>query len=359
MITKELRRKYDWLFLTERRLPGYFYAKPPPRKSAEERTRLVADLCNLSPSAKKRLNWILFYTKTQSASYTARHFGISRKILYKWLRRWNPANVRSLEERSRTPRQCRQKEYTAQQYQRVTALRRTYLRYGKTKLLVIYQSMYEDKEISLWKVQKIIERSGIYYNAKKQWRINKKKKHSVAKRRITDLKRAHHKGFLLCADTIVIYWNSVKRYIHTGIDRFSKVAFARMYTTNSSATSADFLRRLHYLLDGKIENIQTDNGSEFAKYFESLCTELRIDHYFSRVRTPKDNAVNERFNRTLQEEFLQLGNMTADTVQFNQRLTEWLIEYNFHRPHQALGMMPPINFSFKYHKVLPMYPSNT
>jgi len=112
-------------------------------------------------------------------------------------------------------------------------------------------------------------------------------------------------------------------------------------------------------LDGKIENIQTDNGSEFQKHFDQLCSKLRIDHYFSRVRTPKDNAVNERFNRTIQEEFLALGNMTIDTDEVNRRMTEWLIEYNFRRPHYALKNMPPMNFSFKYHKVLPMYPSST
>jgi transposase InsO family protein len=51
--------------------------------------------------------------------------------------------------------------------------------------------------------------------------------------------------------------------------------------------------------------------------------------------------------------------MTADTIIFNRNLTEWLVEYNFHRPHQALGYLPPIHFPFKYHKVLPMYPSST
>lgn len=70
-------------------------------------------------------------------------------------------------------------------------------------------------------------------------------------------------------------------------------------------------------------------------------------------------AVNERFNRTLQDEFISFGNMTADTAVFNHRLTEWLVEYNFRRPHQALGYLPPMNFTFKYHKVLPMYPSST
>ncbi len=40
-------------------------------------------------------------------------------------------------------------------------------------------------------------------------------------------------------------------------------------------------------------------------------------------------------------------------------LPECLVEYNFRRPHQALGYLPPISFTFKYHKVLPMYPSST
>jgi antitoxin ParD1/3/4 len=43
--------------------------------------------------------------------------------------------------------------------------------------------------------------------------------------------------------------------------------------------------------------------------------------------------------------------MTADTAVFNHNLTEWLVEYNFRRPHQSLGYLPPISFTFKYHKV--------
>ena len=158
---------------------------------------------------------------------------------------------------------------------------------------------------------------------------------------------------------MVRHWNGTKRYILTAIDRHTKIAFARMYTSHSSFSARDFLHRLHLLLDGKIENVQTDNGSEFHRYFENACEALNLQHYWSRVRTPKDNAVNERFNRTLQEEFLGLGNMVTDTGEFNRRLTEWLVEYNFRRPHQALNYLPPISFIFKYHKVLPMYPSST
>ncbi|PJA11066.1 hypothetical protein COX67_01680, partial [Candidatus Falkowbacteria bacterium CG_4_10_14_0_2_um_filter_36_22] len=39
----------------------------------------------------------------------------------------------------------------------------------------------------------------------------------------------------------------------------------------------------------------------------------------------------------------------------NHNLTEWLIEYNFKRPHQSLNYQTPLKFS----KVLPMYSSCT
>jgi transposase InsO family protein len=265
-----------------------------------------------------------------------------------------------LEDQSKAPLNTREKEYTSLQYQRFIDLRKQYIRYGKFKLLVIYHREYpEDISISIWNIQCMIQRAGLYYKPIKQAKINRKRQRAHKKKKITELKQRKVAGFLLCADTIVKYWKSKKRYILTAIDKHSKIAFARMYTTHSSYNARDFLNRLHYLLDGKIENIQTDNGSEFKKYFEKTCQQLNIPQYYSRLKTPKDNAVCERFNRTLKEEFIQLGNMTDDTVLFNRRLTEWLIEYNFKRPHQTLDYMPPINFSYKYHKVLPMYPSHT
>ena len=36
-----------------------------------------------------------------------------------------------------------------------------------------------------------------------------------------------------------------------------------------------------------------------------------------------------------------LGKFNSDVKIFNKDLTEWLIEYNFNRPHQALGYQTP------------------
>ena len=314
---------------------------------------------NLSKEAKLRLKWFDFYQKTKNVSLTCRRFGISRKTFYYWKKRYNPFNLKTLEDRPKIPKKKRKPEITFLQEQRIIALRKKYPRYSKFKIAILYEKIYKEK-ISSWKVQRTIQKYKLYFQPQKIAKITKKRQKAKKKKRITELKKEKRAGVLLCLDVIVIYWNSLKRYIFTAIDYYSKIAFARMYTTKSSKSAQDFLKRLYFLYQGKIENIQTDNGSEFQGYFEKTLKELpkRIQRYFSRPKTPKDNPVNENFNGTLKREFLSLGNFTPDPQKFNQLLTEWLIEYNFNRPHQALGYKTPIEFHFQHQKVLPMCSSS-
>ena len=90
------------------------------------------------------------------------------------------------------------------------------------------------------------------------------------------------------------------------MDHATKLGYARMYRNKSSRQAADFLYHLRYLVDHLIENLQTDNGSEFALEFERATTKLGIQRYFSRVKTPKDNPEIERFNQTLEYEWLYI-----------------------------------------------------
>lgn len=318
----------------------------------------LAYLPQLSKEARQRLKWFDYHHSCRNASLTCRYFGISRKTFHKWSKLYDHNHIASLESRSRTPKRKRQRQISAQQELRIVQLRKDHIRWGKQKLAVIYRQQYGEY-ISSWKIQKVIEKRKLYYHPIKAAWIAQKRKMAFKRKRITELKKRNIRGFLLCLDLIVIYWGGLKRYIFTAIDKYSKIAFAHTYTTKSSAHAKDFLLRLNYLLEGKIQNVQRDNGSEFLGLFEQTLNSLNIGSYFSRVRTPDDNPNNERFNRTLKEEFIQLGNFTPDLIEFNRRLTEWLIEYNFQRPHQALDYLPPINFHFKYHKVLPMYPSST
>jgi len=328
---------------------------------APTRLRKVAKLLNLSRQAQLRLEWFLWKEANQaSATLTCRHFGISRKTYHKWANRYDEANPRTLADAPKIPKTRRSKEYTPLQYTRVVGLRKQFIRYGKYKLLHRYRMLYpEDMAISLWNVQCIIQSSGLYYHPAKHARTQAKRQKAERKKRITELRVKKRTGFLFCLDTVAKYASGTKRYIFTAIDRHAKLAFARMYPSKSSKHAADFLKRLTLLTSGRIENVGHDNGTEFQGEFKKACSRLGIPQYHSRVHTPKDNAVNERFNRTLQEEFIQLGNMTANSALFNRNLTEWLVEYNFYRPHASLGYVSPINLIYKHHHLLPMTPSDT
>ena len=237
--------------------------------------RSIAFLPHLSPEAKKRLAWMDHYRKTRNAALTCRYFGISRKTFYAWKRRYRPYRLESLEEKSRRPFRTRSWEVSRREEFRVLALRRRHLRYGKEKLKVLYRHAYGEA-LSSWKIQRVIKKHGLYFHPAQNEKLRKKRKRNQAKKRITELRREARTGFLVALDTVVRYWGGSKRYILTGIDTHSKIAFARMYATKSSRNAADFLRRLHYLFDGKIENVTRDNGSEFRGAFDQGLIELRI-----------------------------------------------------------------------------------
>lgn len=54
--------------------------------------------------------------------------------------------------------------------------------------------------------------------------------------------------------------------------------------------------------DSTIKRIRSDHGGEFENHkFSNWCNEMRIKHGFSAPKTPQQNGVAERKNRTLQE----------------------------------------------------------
>ena len=338
----------------------FFKRKPIELQDKIIRWRSIADMINLSDKGRIRLEWMIFYETVgnHDAYATAKHFNISPKTFYKWYKRFDNGRVKKLEDDSSCPKNVRHWEVTAIEECRIMKLRKERMHYGKMKLQRQYLKKYGE-EISSWKIGKVIQKHDLFPDQIKAEKQRNKLKNTVKKNRIQKLNILEEHWFLLHLDTIVIYWGSVKRYILTAIDHHGKVAYARMYTTKSSRSAKDFLYRLHYLIDADILNVQTDNGSEFFAEFEEALKQLLILHWFSRPRTPQDNSVVEKFNQTLQDEWLNDGNFTPVINEFNSNLTEWLEEYNFKRPHQTLDYQTPFEYLEytlgKQQKLLPTY----
>jgi transposase InsO family protein len=358
--------------VTGMRKPASFYffkRKPIAHKDRYETWRGVADLLGFKAQERLRVEWMVFYYTVgqENATLTAQHFGISRKTFHKWLKRFKESkySVQSLADQSKAPHHKRTWEVTLIQEDRIRQLRKKYPHYGKRKLKVLYEKEYSE-EISTWKMEIVIRRYKLYPDKRKAEKTARKRarSHQKPKRKITQLVKEGRPCFLFQLDTIVIYWNNVKRYILTAVDHATKLGYACMYKNKSSRVAADFLYRLHYLVNQPIENLQTDNGSEFAWEFERATVKLGVQRYFSRIKTPKDNPEIERFNETLKYEWLYDCNLSLDPEELNPRLTEWLIEYNFHRPHQSLAYLTPIGYIEKglakiHSPVLPMWSAST
>jgi transposase InsO family protein len=64
---------------------------------------------------------------------------------------------------------------------------------------------------------------------------------------------------------------------------------------------------------------------------------------WSYPKSPKTNGYVERFNWTIQNEFInyEIDTTTYDIKRFDEKLKDWMIYYNQIRPHQSLGYMTP------------------
>lgn len=324
--------------------------------------RTLANNWGVSPAAKTRLEWMIFYETVgkRNARATANYFSVSPKTFHKWKKRFDPHRIQSLEEESRAPHKRRVWQVSEEEEQRIISLRKKYLKYGKKKLRILYNQDF-GTDISTWKIERVVRKHNLYPDPlEHQKKLRREKRRQTKpKKRIKELLETGYTGILWHTDSITIWWYGERRVIFTALEDKTKVGYARVYLGGTSRKATDFLRRLVYLSNGEIQIIHSDNGSEFAGEFEKACKELQIEQVYSRVRQPKDNPALERFNWTVQDEWLSLSEIGLDDIQeANLDLTNWLVEYNNHRPHESLDYLTPLAYASKV-RVLPMYPAST
>ncbi|CAN1825758.1 Retrovirus-related Pol polyprotein from transposon TNT 1-94 [Linum perenne] len=95
-----------------------------------------------------------------------------------------------------------------------------------------------------------------------------------------------------------------KSYVFVLVDDFSRYSWIFMLSSKDETFSKfkNFVRRVQNEKNKVINEIRSDHGGEFENHdFENLCNDYGIRHNFSAPRTPQQNGVVERKNRTLVE----------------------------------------------------------
>jgi len=152
-------------------------------------------------------------------------------------------------------------------------------------------------------------------------------------------------GDLVQVDAITIYLLNVKRYIVCAIDLKTRFAFAYAYKTLSSATAKDFVQKLQAVAPFGIRHVQTDNGKEFHKHFDTYLKQQDVVHFWNYPKSPKANAYVERFNGVIQRQHVgwHLDELHEPKL-FNQGLMQYLMWYNTEKPHRGIGKVPPLAY---------------
>ena len=159
----------------------------------------------------------------------------------------------------------------------------------------------------------------------------------------------HHPGYLGSQDTFYVgNLKGVGRvYQQTFIDTYSKVGFAKLYTTKTPITSADTLndKVLPFFDEHGIDlmRILTDRGTEYCGRPEQHDYQLYlaindIEHTKTKARHPQTNGIVERFHKTMLQEFYQTTfrkKLYKTVEELQTDLDAWMNFYNTERTHQG------------------------
>jgi transposase InsO family protein len=135
-------------------------------------------------------------------------------------------------------------------------------------------------------------------------------------------------------------------YVHVAVDDHSRIAFAKVMSSEKRRSATAFLRAAVAYYEGlgvKVERVMTDNGSCYKSFaFRRSCKELGLKHIRTRPYTPKTNGKAERFIQTSLREWAYAQAYQTSTER-KAELPSWLHRYNWHRPHTGIDDKTPIS----------------
>ena len=134
--------------------------------------------------------------------------------------------------------------------------------------------------------------------------------------------------------------------LFVAIDDHARLAFTAMHPDEKTAQGVQFLRdavAYYARLGVTVKRLLTDNRPAFrSRDFRAACLELGVRHQFTRPYRPQTNGKAERFIQSALREWAY-GWTYQNSAHRTKALASWQHHYNCHRPHSAIGGLPPIS----------------
>jgi putative transposase len=296
----------------------------------------------LSPQARFRLLCVE-HAARRGVKDASLAFAVPGSTIYRWRKQYRPADLTSLEPRSRRPTRVRRATWTAAQEQAVLALRQQHPRLGKDKLhhLLKAQGMVLSPSM-IGRILGSLRRRSLLREPRAVRVRRSAPRRPYATRVPKDKRQPMEPGAMVQLDTMHLRpLPGVERRQFTAIDVVSRCAVLGVRASATAGTARTFLDDLLARMPFPVQAIQVDGGSEFMAEFERACQDRHIALYILPPRSPKLNGRVERLNGTARREFWECYAEDLDLPTLQQALRAWEDDYNTVRPHQALGYATP------------------
>lgn len=316
-------------------------------------------------SLMNNLNTILGFSSSEPAQfrfhvlkvfYASGWIGVSiafpklkRATLHRWKKKYEDSDKRlnSLLPKSTRPHKVRVMLTPPSVVALITKLRKDYPRMGKMKIKSFVDAFCRSEDIKTLDestIGKVIKRRNPLFAGKSISRGKRIRKGSKLRVKLCPKSQDTPPGYIQL-DGVKFYYLNKYYYFLTAVDIVTKQAWLRLVPRLNSKFGAEFLKEVIQTSWYKVHTIQTDNGSEFESYFEQVAKEHNLTHLWNYPKHPKTTGYVERFNWTIQDEFLfDTEDFLLYPEEFKQKLDTWITWYNQVRPHQSLGCLSPYQY---------------
>lgn len=302
----------------------------------------------------ERMKFVVEWSESEGENFSAlcRRYGISRRIGYKWLDRFEQGGPGALEDRPPVARNVRHR-VPLDVVDRLLAARKAHPTWGPRKL----RAWLLDKEPGLHlpapsTIGDVLKRYGLVRIRKRRLRVPINPNPLDPCSAPNDVWCADFKGHFALGDGSRCY----PLTITDGCTRFLIKCEALTAQTEELVKRQFELAFLEY---GIPKKIRTDNGPPFASLGAGGLSRLavwwiQLGITPERIEPgkPQQNGRHERMHRTLKDQTTKPPEATMAAQQ--RRFDLFRAEFNNERPHESLGQKPP---SRSYTTSLRAYPA--
>ena len=294
----------------------------------------------LTPAGREALvKRVLF--ENESVKEVSHAMRVSRRTVYKWIKRYQAEGVSGLEDRSSRPRQSPQRwsEKLVKQIERLRRRRYTGLEIAEELRLAVSTVSLWLRRLGLGRLRDLDPKPVVVRYEKQRpgelLHLDTKKfgKIQGVGHRITGDRRGSGHG---------LGWE----FLHVCVDDATRVAYAEVLPDEKGVTATAFVQRAITWFrdrDVLVEGVMTDNGSCYRSHrFRRALAAEGIRHVYTRPYRPQTNGKAERFIRTAKNGWAYKRAYRSSQAR-TLMLSGFLNRYNRRRPHRGIGNVTPLS----------------